>query len=196
MMNRVQRLPDWLRFRSRRAAVLTALVTCLLLAPWVAEAQGVNSAPTFGESGLLVYANDTGSTATTYTDSDATTPGEWYTYRVKALRGDQESTHSNYARVDLPQTTPLPREHGDSDSDYEAEINASESLTVGSVRTVSIIPAGDEDWFEINLDATKSYSIQLADPSRNDGRVYPRLMGIRNSEGNLILGTTEGVGWY
>ena len=196
MMNRVQRLPDWLRFRSRRAAVLTALVTCLLLAPWVAEAQGVNSAPTFGESGLLVYANDTGSTATTYTDSDATTPGEWYTYRVKALRGDQESTHSNYARVDLPQTTPLPREHGDSDSDYEAEINASESLTVGSVRTVSIIPAWDEDWFEIDLDATKSYSIQLTDHSRHDGQVYPRLMGIRDSEGNLILGSTEGTGWY
>ena len=119
-----------------------------------------------GESGLLVYVNDTGSTATTYTDSDAPTPGERYTYRVKALRGDQESTHSNYARVDLPQPTPpttttleptpLPQEHEDSGSDYEAEINASERLTVGSVRTVSITPAGDEDWFEINLDATKA----------------------------------------
>ena len=43
-MNRVQRLPDWLRFRSRPAAVLTVLVSCLLLAPWVAEAQS-NSAP-------------------------------------------------------------------------------------------------------------------------------------------------------
>ena len=48
MMNRVQRLPDWLRFRSRPAAVVTALVICLLLAPWVAEAQS-NSAPTFTE---------------------------------------------------------------------------------------------------------------------------------------------------
>ena len=48
MMNRDRRLPDWLRFRSRPAAVVTALVTCLLLAPWVAEAQG-NSAPTFTE---------------------------------------------------------------------------------------------------------------------------------------------------
>ena len=48
MMNRVQRLPDWLRFRSRPAAVVTALVTCLLLAPWGAEAQG-NSAPVFTE---------------------------------------------------------------------------------------------------------------------------------------------------
>ena len=206
MLNRDWRQPDWLRFCSRQVAVLTALVTCLLLAPWVAEAQGVNSAPTFGESGLLVYVNDTGSTATTYTDSDATTPGERYTYRVKALRGDQESTHSNYARVDLPQPTPpttttleptpLPQEHEDSGSDYESEINASERLTVGSVRTVSITPAGDEDWFEITLDTTKSYSIQLTDPSRYDGRVYPRLMGIRNSEGNLILGTTEGVGWF
>ena len=48
MMNRDRRLPDWLRFRSRPAAVVTALVTCLLLAPWVAEAQS-NSAPTFTE---------------------------------------------------------------------------------------------------------------------------------------------------
>ena len=206
MLNRDWRQPDGLLFRLWQVAVLTALATVLLLAPWVAEAQGVNSAPTFGESGLLVYVNDTGSTATTYTDSDATTPGERYTYRVKALRGDQEGTHSNYARVDLPQPTPpttttleptpLPQEHEDSGSDYEAEINASERLTVGSVRTVSITPAGDEDWFEITLDTTKSYSIQLTDPSRYDGRVYPRLMGIRNSEGNLILGTTEGVGWF
>ena len=49
MMNRDRRLPDWLRFRSRQAAVVTALVTCLLLVPWVSEAQGVNSAPTFTE---------------------------------------------------------------------------------------------------------------------------------------------------
>ena len=49
MMNRDRRLPDWLRFRSRQAAVVTALVTCLLLVPWVSEAQGVNSASTFTE---------------------------------------------------------------------------------------------------------------------------------------------------
>ena len=45
MMNRDGRLLDWLRFCRRQVAVVTALVTCLLLVLWVAEAQSVGAAP-------------------------------------------------------------------------------------------------------------------------------------------------------
>ena len=44
-MNRDGRLLDWLRFCRRQVAVVTALVTCLLLVLWVAEAQSVGAAP-------------------------------------------------------------------------------------------------------------------------------------------------------
>ena len=59
--------------------------------------------PLRGEQGLTVYVADTGSTQTAYTDEDATAAGEQYNYRVKALRGDEESGMSNLAEVVIPQ---------------------------------------------------------------------------------------------
>ena len=91
MMNRDRRLPDWLRFRSRQAAVVTALVTCLLLAPWGAEAQS-NSAPVFTEGASATRsfhetigftAVETGSNigaAVVATDTDA---GDTLTYTLQ-----------------------------------------------------------------------------------------------------------------
>ena len=64
--------------------------------------------PRQGENSLLTYVADTGSAATTYTDTNATEPGERYVYRVKALRGGEKSGRSNYARVDLPESEPEP----------------------------------------------------------------------------------------
>ncbi len=61
--------------------------------------------PKEGEGALLVLVADTGSTATTYVDATANEPGTRYTYRVKALRGSEKSSRSNYARVDLPEET-------------------------------------------------------------------------------------------
>ena len=59
--------------------------------------------PKEGEGALLVLVADTGSTATTYVDATANEPGTRYVYRVKALRGGEKSSRSNYARVDLPE---------------------------------------------------------------------------------------------
>ena len=55
--------------------------------------------PLQGEPRPTVYVADTGSTATTYTDSEATVADEQYNYRVKALRGNQKSGLSNLAKV-------------------------------------------------------------------------------------------------
>ena len=46
--------------------------------------------------------DDTGDTATSYTDTSATEAGNSYTYRVKARRGEELSVWSNYVRVNLP----------------------------------------------------------------------------------------------
>ena len=54
--------------------------------------------PHMGEDTLLVYVENTGSAATTYTDTD-TTPGTRHTYRVKAINDGGVGQRSNYARV-------------------------------------------------------------------------------------------------
>ena len=68
--------------------------------------QVLRRVPLQGERRPTVYVADTGSTATTYTDSEAIVSGEQYNYRVKALRGDQKSRMSNPATVTLPQVEP------------------------------------------------------------------------------------------
>ena len=54
--------------------------------------------PTLGEGTLLVYEEDTGSTATTFTDTDVTA-GVRHTYRVKAINSAGLSPRSNYTRA-------------------------------------------------------------------------------------------------
>ena len=54
--------------------------------------------PTEGENTLLVHVNDTGSTATEYTDRDVT-PDVRHAYRVKAINAVGLGKQSNYAAV-------------------------------------------------------------------------------------------------
>ena len=54
--------------------------------------------PTEGEETLLVYVEDTGSTATTYTDANVTA-GVRHVYRVKAINSAGVGPQSNYARA-------------------------------------------------------------------------------------------------
>ena len=84
--------------------------------------------PREGEGTLLVLVADTGSTATTYVDATANEPGVRYVYRVKALRGNEKSSRSNYARVDLPEEgdetgpTPAPTPGGDTVRTSDAQV--------------------------------------------------------------------------
>ena len=55
--------------------------------------------PREGENTLLVYVDDTGSAAATFTDTD-TPAGIRYAYRVKAINGAGLSGRSNYVNVD------------------------------------------------------------------------------------------------
>ena len=62
--------------------------------------------PLRGGTEFQTLVPDTASTDTTYTDTTASTPGERYAYRVKALRGDAKSQASGEASVDLPPEDP------------------------------------------------------------------------------------------
>ena len=53
--------------------------------------------PSRDETTLVVYLEDTGSTATTYTDTPLDTR---YVYRIKARDGDLTGEWSNFARID------------------------------------------------------------------------------------------------
>ena len=73
-------------------------------------------------------AADTATTTTTYLDADATTPGQAYTYRVKALRASQASKQSRYVRIDidpagLPPCPTPPNNNNGSDNDDPPDDN-------------------------------------------------------------------------
>ena len=55
--------------------------------------------PGMDEDALLVYVQNTGTTATTYTDTNVT-PGSRHVYRVKAINAAGAGDHSNFARID------------------------------------------------------------------------------------------------
>ena len=55
-----------------------------------------------GDGEMATLVADTGSTNTAHTDATATEAGESYAYRVKALRGQEESQPSNRAEAFIP----------------------------------------------------------------------------------------------
>ncbi len=75
---------------------------------WTAPAEDADSVTGYeilravGEGDMATLVDDTGSTATSYTDATATEAGETYAYKVKAIRGEDRSQASGQARVQLP----------------------------------------------------------------------------------------------
>ena len=67
---------------------------------WITGYQILRQRPTEGEDELLVYVEDTRSTATSYTDVEVTTSMQ-RVYRVKAVNDTGVSEASNSAQVDL-----------------------------------------------------------------------------------------------
>ena len=75
---------------------------------WAAPAEDADSVTGYeilsavGEGEMATLKADTGSTTTAYTDATATEAGETYTYKVKAIRGQDRSEASGQAQVQLP----------------------------------------------------------------------------------------------
>ena len=75
---------------------------------WTAPAEDADSVTGYeilravGEGEMATLAADTESTVTAYTDTTATQSGTSYTYKVKAIRGEDRSEASGQAQVQLP----------------------------------------------------------------------------------------------
>ena len=111
--------------------------------------------PTEGENTLLVHVNDTGSTATEYTDHDVT-PDVRHTYRVKAINAVGISRRSDYVRV-----TPTQPAEPSQNSPATGRPTIGGTVQVGEELTASTSGIADADGL-----TNVSYSHQWI---RNDG---------------------------
>ena len=92
-----------------------------------------------GEQTLLVHVNDTGSTATEYTDSDVT-PDVLHAYRVKAINAAGLSKRSNVVKA-----TPVEPEQPSGNSAATGRPSIGGTPQVGEVLTADTSGIGDDD---------------------------------------------------
>ena len=79
--------------------------------------------------------------------------------------------------------------------DYEAGTGTLGKVSVGGSATGNIERAGDRDWFEVTLEADRTYRIDLEGlPTAADTLSDPYLRGVYDKDGNLIPGTTNDDG--
>ena len=98
--------------------------------------------PTEGENTLLVHVDDTGSSATEYTDHDVT-PDVRHTYRVKAINAVGISKWSNYVRV-----TPTQPAEPSQNSPATGRPTINGTAQVGEELTASTSGIADADGFD------------------------------------------------
>ena len=113
--------------------------------------------PNQGENEWLVWKWDTGSAETAYKDGYAQTLGEYYMYRVRALRGDDYSKMSNRVDVRRPQATPQTTAWAPSNLEalVYAEVTLGEEGVTTQVRLTWDAPAEGVEW-------VRGYEVQRA----------------------------------
>ena len=79
--------------------------------------------------------------------------------------------------------------------DFSAGASTSGRVAVGDTATGNIGSNGDRDWFAVELEAGRTYVIDLRGSPTGDGTLSdPYLGGIHDSDGNLIARTTNDDG--
>ena len=79
--------------------------------------------------------------------------------------------------------------------DYTATIQTEGTVAVGATASGNIESASDRDWFEVELVAGRTYTIDLRGARTDNGTLNdPYLYGIHDADGNLITGTTDDDG--
>ena len=113
--------------------------------------------PNQGENEWLVWEWDTGSTETTHKDGYAQTLGEYYVYRVRALRGDEYSRMSNRVDVRRPEAAPETTAWAPSNLQAQlyAEIALGEEEPTTKVKLTWDAPAEGVEW-------VRGYEVQRA----------------------------------
>ena len=125
-----------------------------------------------GEQTLLVHVNDTGSTATEYTDSDVT-PDVLHAYRVKAINAAGLSKRSNVVKV-----TPVEPEQPSGNSAATGGPSIGGTPQVGEVLTADTTGIGDDDGLD-----NVSYSYQWV---VTDGGAYIDISGETGATYTLV----------
>ncbi len=79
--------------------------------------------------------------------------------------------------------------------DYTANTGTTGSVAVGDTATGNIGSNGDSDWFAVELEAGRTYVIDLRGSPTDDGTLSdPYLRGVYDADGNLIARTTNDDG--
>ena len=125
-----------------------------------------------GEQTLLVHVNDTGSTATEYTDSDVT-PDVLHAYRVKAINAAGLSKRSNVVKV-----TPVEPEQPSGNSAATGRPSIGGTVRVGETLTADISGIADDDGL-----TNVSYSYQWV---VTDGGAYIDISGETGATYTLV----------
>ena len=128
--------------------------------------------PTEGERTLLVHVNDTGSTATEYTDNDVT-PDVLHAYRVKAINAVGLSRQSKFVNV-----TPTQPAEPTQSSAATGTPTISGSAQVGETLTADTTGIADADGL-----TNVSYSYQW---TRNDGSTDTDIQSATGSSYTLV----------
>ena len=133
---------------------------------WVAPAADAESVtgyrvlrrrPNQGENELLGWKSDTGSTETTYKDRYAQTHGEYYVYRVRALRWDEQSRWTNSVDVRRPEAAPSTTVWGPSNllAQLYVEVEVGQEGVTTQVKLTWDAPAEGAEW-------VRGYEVQRA----------------------------------
>ena len=111
------------------------------------------------------------------------TPDETATYYVAA-----GASHDRVGAYTLSVTEVTDRLR----DDYSAGSDTAGTVTVGSSATGSVDYSGDEDWFAVELEAGKTYRLELkGSPAGDNTLADPYLRGIHDADGERIANTTD-----
>ena len=108
------------------------------------------------------------------------TPVDAGTYYVAAggLNGDEVGTYT-LSVAEIP-------------DDFSATTRTTGAVAVGGSATGEIDYPNDRDWFAVELDADRTYRIELKGNYTGDGSLGdPYLAGVHDADGGLITGTTN-----
>ena len=149
--------PSNLTFEIREHGVTLAWDAPAAAADSVTGYRVVRRRPNQGENEWLVWKWDTGSTETTYRDGHAQTHGEYYIFRVRALRGDDYSKMSNFVQVTRPEAAPETTEWAPSNLQGQiyVEVALGEEESTTQVKLSWDAPAEGTEW-------VRGYEVQRA----------------------------------
>ena len=157
-----------------------------------------------GEGEITTLVDDTGSTATAYTDATATEAGETYAYEVKAIRDGVRSQASAEASVAPPAASVVVTcEFDAGGSDLPADTGTACVLEVGGSVRGETGAAGDVDWYRVALQAGATYQFDMRGKSTGGWQLVagapayvsvgsledPKLLGVYDANGALVAGS-------